>query len=189
MGQRVKGSSGGVWRAKESGGGSPVRGYIHGDSARCAVTGRLDVERLAASRTIFIVASDTLLVPRFWKPEVPASTYSHLVAQSASRFPILQLLSVGPSVQTLCERERDRSGGRERESKRKREATAMSRNSPTSGGDYSRRFRRANGGVSKSSLVVRLRECRDVTTTVSASQQMDAIVPGIIVVREIFLEM
>lgn len=121
MGQRVKGSSGGVWRAKESGGGSPVRGYIHGDSARCAVTGRLDVERLAASRTIFIVASDTLLVPRFWKPEVPASTYSHLVAQSASRFPTLQLLSVGPSVQTLCERERDRSEGRREKRERARE--------------------------------------------------------------------
>jgi len=34
-------------RETEGGAGSTAWGYIHGDSARCAVTGRLDVERLA----------------------------------------------------------------------------------------------------------------------------------------------
>lgn len=43
-----------------------ARGYIHGDSARCAVTGRLDVERLAASRGRYLSYSrTTLLVPRY----------------------------------------------------------------------------------------------------------------------------
>lgn len=45
---------------------APVRGYIHGDSARCAVTGRLDVERLAASRERYLSYSRTaLFVPRY----------------------------------------------------------------------------------------------------------------------------
>lgn len=101
---------------ESGGGGSPVRGYIHGDSARCAVTGRLDVERLAASRTIFIVASDTLLVARFWKPEVPASTYSHPVAQSASRFSDLPtpVSPLNPSREGEGESERVRERKRQR---------------------------------------------------------------------------
>lgn len=67
---------------------APVRGYIHGDSARCAVTGRLDVERLAASRGRYLSYSrTTLLVPRYdyiASCEVLASTYVHPVVQSHS---------------------------------------------------------------------------------------------------------
>jgi len=46
---------------------APVQGYIHSDSARCAVTGRLDVERLAVppEGRYLSYSRTTLLVSQF----------------------------------------------------------------------------------------------------------------------------
>jgi len=152
---------------------APARGYIHGDSARCAVTERLDVERLAASRGRYLSYSrTTLLVPRYGyiaNCEVPASTYVHLVVQSHS-----------PGG--------GKNGGRRGDSREilRRRLFALISSEQTILERLFSLFPSLLLSVLLSMVASRTIRRRHCSRSFGSLRQMDSIVPGIIVIREIF---